>query len=222
MIFVNFKTYPESSGSRAVDLLQKVVSAQVKLQVPIVPVVSFVDARLCVNTSSYGVWVQHVDGIEPGRNTGFVSPEMISGIGVVGTFLNHSEHKFGDARWEELEFAVLRCRGLGIETMVFAGDIEELERASGLNPNYLCYEPSELVGSVDTSVARAKPEVIARAVQLAKKFKIHLIVGAGVKDGGDVIKSLELGAFGVAVSSAVVLASDPYEVLVELGGGFGR
>lgn len=218
MLFVNFKTYKEGTGAQAVNLLQILDSVQAESGVPIVPVVQVADARVCVNTSiGRQVWVGHVDAVEYGQHTGWVLPEAVAAQGVRGTFLNHSEHKIDVTC---VTSHVSRCQQTGLETLVFASDLEELGQVVLARPTYVAYEPPELIASGTTSVARAQPEIIKEAVEIAKKAGVPLVVGAGVKDGEDVRTSLRLGAVGVAVSSAVVLAGDPKKVLMELAEGF--
>lgn len=218
MIFVNFKTYKQGTGIRAVELARDLSSCQSQAKVPIIPVVQPTDIRLSVAASLHEVWAQHVDPIEYGKNTGWILPEAIVEAGAMGTFLNHSEHKIPN---DKLQITNERCKEVGLKTLVFASDIEELERVVKVKPDFVAYEPPELIASQTTSVARAKPEVIGEAVEVAKKAGVPLIVGAGVKDATDVKKSLELGAVGVAVSSAIVLAKNPQEVVLELAKGFG-
>jgi len=219
MIFVNFKTYKEGTGSRAVDLVQHIVRAQKDSGVPIIPVVQVVDARLCVNTSGYSVWVQHLDFQEAGRSTGWSIPEAIAETGVVGAFLNHSEHKYAD--FADLKKVADRCRSMGIETLIFAKDLEELREVVKLKSSYVAFEPPELIASKESSVASARPDLISEAAKICKEARLQLIVGAGIKSKQDVEVSLKIGAMGVAVSSAVVLSEDPYKVLMDLAGGVG-
>jgi len=47
-----------------------------------------------------------------------------------------------------------------------------------------------------------------------------LIVGAGVHQKEDVVKSLELGAIGVAVATDIVKAQDPKKEIEDLLAGF--
>ena len=98
--------------------------------------------------------------------------------------------------------------------------IKELEKITSLNPDFISYEPPELIGSKDISVATAKPDVIAQAVEISKKSGIPLVVGAGVHSAQDVKKCLSLGAVGVAVASDVMKALDPKKELLDLTEGF--
>lgn len=217
MIFVNFKTYKEATATKAVDLVQHIVSVQTETKVPIIPVVQAVDARLCVNTSGYMVWVQHLDWQEPGQTTGWVTVEGAAETGITGTFLNHSEHKL---KSDECRVISEKCRRVGLETMIFASDINELKEVVKLKPNYIAFELPELIASTGTSVAQAKPDEVKEAAKIAQAAGVKLIVGAGVKSKEDVETSIKLGAVGVAVSSAVVLAPNPRGVLLELAKGF--
>lgn len=217
MLFVNFKTYKEATGVRAVELVRILSLCQAETKIPTIPVVQATDIRSCMIATNYNIWAQHVDGAEQGQTTGWVTPEAVAEAGAVGTFLNHSEHKLENSKTQMTND---KCKRLGLETMIFVANPKELERVVKLKPTYVAYEPPELIASKETSAAKAKPDVIGKAVKIAKKAGVPLIVGAGVKDKDDVKTSLKLGAIGVVVSSAVVLAEDPKKVVLELTKGF--
>lgn len=217
MLFINFKTYKEATGVRAVELVRILSLCQSEAKIPIIPVVQTTDIRSCMVATNYNIWAQHVDGAEQGQTTGWATPEAVAEAGAVGTFLNHSEHKLSD---KELKDAFGRANSMALDTLVFASDLKELEKVVKLKPTYVAYEPPELIASKETSIAKAKPDVIGKAVEIAKKARVPLIVGAGVKDANDVRTSLRLGAIGVVVSSAVVLAEDPKKTVLELAKGF--
>lgn len=217
MLFINFKTYKEATGIRAVELVRILSLCQAETKIPVIPVVQATDIRSCMIATNYNVWAQHVDSAEQGQNTGWVTAEAVAQAGAVGTFLNHSEHKLLD---KELKAAFERASSMALDTLIFASDLKELEKVVKLKPTYVAYEPPELIASKETSVAKAKPNVIKKAVEIAKKAGVPLIVGAGVKDADDVKTSLKLGAIGVVVSSAVALAEDPKKAVLELAKGF--
>lgn len=217
MIFVNFKTYEQGSGQKAIALTKILEEVAHVTQVKIIPVVQIIDAEMVVNSTSLEVWIQHIDPVSYGPYTGWTLPEEAIRIGLRGVFLNHSEHKFSD--WE-LGKAVARCREVDLKTTVFAGNLDELKQVLELKPTYVAYEPPELIGSTEISVAEAAPEVIAKASVLAKEAGVPLIVGAGINSREDVKKSLELGAVGVAVATDVVKAEDPRREIEDLTEGF--
>lgn len=218
MIFVNFKTYKESTGSAAVGLAKIMEDVATSALIKLIPVVQAEDVREVSQSVKLEVWVQHVDAVEYGAHTGSIIPEAVKEDGAIGTFLNHSEHKFQS--FEELEKAHRRAKEVGLKTLIFAGNIPELLSVRSLKPDFVSYEPPELVGSQTTSVVKEKPEVIAQAVEAAKEVSLPLIVGAGIKSEEDIRVSLGLGASGFAVASGVVKAEDPKVELNKLLNGY--
>lgn len=218
MLFVNFKTFEEGSGQRALSLVRIIEEVTRQTQIKMIPVVQAIDVEAVVNTTTLEVWVQHVDPISYGPYTGWILPVEVVRVGIRGVFLNHSEHKFQNR--DDLVKAVGQCKEVDLKTLIFASDLEELKKVVALSPTYAAYEPPELIGSTKTSVTQVQPEIISRAAALSKKAGIPLIVGAGVKSAQDIKKSIELGAAGVVVSSAVVKAEDPKQKLMELVSGF--
>lgn len=218
MIFVNYKTYEEASGEKAVALTKILEEVAHMSQVKIIPVVQTLDAEKVVASTTLEVWVQHVDPVSFGAHTGWTLPEEVAKVGVSGVFLNHSEHKFDN--FDNLYTANEKALSANLKTLIFAGNLEELKNICTLAPTYVAYEPPELVGSTETSVARSQPEIISQAVEIARSSGLPLIVGAGVSSVEDVRKSVELGAVGVAIATAIVKASDPKTKLLELTEGF--
>ena len=90
-------------------------------------------------------------------------------------------------------------------------NLNESLKISKLKPDYIALEQKELI-SGKISVSQAKPELIKNA---AKKIN-NLLVGAGIHSNLDVKKSIEFGAKGVLVSSAVVTSKEPKKILNEL------
>ncbi|KKR49863.1 MAG: Triosephosphate isomerase [Candidatus Curtissbacteria bacterium GW2011_GWA1_40_16] len=203
MLLINFKTYRESSGANAVTLANNVFGLSKEFGIPAVVCPNMLDVKDIARDHGGGTWAQHCDFFDRGRATGWVPPEILKEIGVTGVVLNHSEHKLP---FENLKKIVDRSKTLELKVLIFSDSIEETLSVSALSPDWIGYEPPELVGSTETSVARAKPEVIEKVVKAVPN--IPILVGAGVKDTEDVRVSLRLGARGVGVASGVVLAAD--------------
>lgn len=216
MIFVNFKTYREASGESAVSLAKTIFEVSKSSGVEMVACPQTVDLREVAKVGC-SVWAQHVDGQGRGRATGWMPPEVAKEAGATGTLLNHSEHKLSVGILGE---TLVRCKEAGLTTLVFADAPQEALMVAEFTPNFLAYEPPELIASPDTSVARSKPEIIEDVVKAIPN--IPILVGAGVKDSQDVRISLERGAKGVGFSSAVILSQDPRKVLEDLATRFKR
>lgn len=217
MIFVNFKAYSEATGENAVKLASILSSVSRAKNIPIIPVVQAIDVATVKNNTDLMPWIESVDAVEVGAHTGALPPQIAYASGAKGTFLNHSEKKIDIG---EITALVALCRDIGLKTLIFAADVAELERVVSLKPDYVSYEPPELVGSTSVSVSQAHPEIIQKAVEIANKENVPLIVGAGIHSKEDVEVAIKLGAKGIAVATYVVKAVDPKEAIETLCDGF--
>ncbi|MBI2008088.1 triose-phosphate isomerase, partial [Candidatus Amesbacteria bacterium] len=209
----NFKTYREATGFRAVRLAQVCRRVQEETKVRIVAVPQVADLRNCVETGAE-CWVQHVDTVEQGKKTGWITVEDVEEAGARGTLLNHSEHKLP---FDVIKNIADQTRGMAFELCLCAAEENEAAELAKLEPNYIAYEPPELIGSREKSVASEKPEVIEKVV-LSTKCKV--LIGAGVHSPEDVKVGLKLGAKGILLATDVVLAEDPEYELRKLAEAF--
>lgn len=205
IVVVNFKTY--AFGEAVV----KMAKAIEKFDKNIIVGVQATDVHAVYSLTSLPVFIEHVDAIVPGRNTGFISPEAAYSVGAKGVFLNHSEHKLD---FRVLRETVKRCREVGLTVLIFAGSLREAKKVKKLKPDYLVYEPPELV-SGKVSVSSAKPGIIKK---IAQELNYPFLVGAGVKTKVDVDLAIQFGAKGIAVSSAITKARDVKKALKKLLG----
>lgn len=212
MIVVNFKTYTAATGEKARKLGEICRKARDETEKDII-VSPATEDLLRLDHVDVPVFSQHVDAADPGSHTGHTLIENIKEAGATGTLLNHSERRIPK---EDIKDAVEKAKQEDLTTIVCAQSPQECEELSKFKPDYIAYEPPELIGG-DTSVSEAQPELIQRAVQASGK--IPTLTGAGIKDTEDVRKSTELGCKGVLVASGVVKAEDPYEELLDLSEG---
>ena len=206
LVVVNFKTYPESTGERALKLAKLIeeVSSDYGVNSAVCP--QQVDIYRTAREVKIPVLAQHVDPISPGKNTGWVSPDSVKAAGAVGTLLNHAEHKIP---LEQIKKTLELLRLLGLTTIVCTADVEESKKAAVLGPEIIAVEPPELIGS-GVSVSKAKPEVVSGSVEAIKKVnpKVEVLCGAGITTGDDIAKAIELGTRGVLLASGVVCAKN--------------
>ncbi|OGC59568.1 hypothetical protein A2890_03185 [candidate division WWE3 bacterium RIFCSPLOWO2_01_FULL_53_14] len=217
MLLVNFKTYPQAIGPNALKLAQKLAGAAQEfagVAVGFAPP-SLELAEVAAHADS-PIWAQHTDPAGEGQFTGYLSPADATAAGAAGTFLNHSEHPLDP---ETIRKTADLAKKAGLKVLIFARDPERVAEFKNLSPDFIAYEPPELIGG-EVSVTSAKPEIISEAVAAAGS--IPLLIGAGIHEKSDIIKALELGAVGAVVSSAVVTAPDPQEIFANLLSGFGR
>lgn len=206
MIVVNFKAYREASGQKAKKLGEKCARASDETGEDVIAVPAFPDL---LRIESGKVFSQHIDPVEPGSHTGHVTPEAASKSGASGTLINHSERRL---EGEEIEKAVRRAEENDLTTIVCAKDPEECEIFSRFQPDYIAFEPPELIGG-EVSVSESKPGLIEEAVS---RSEVEVLTGAGIHSREDVEKSIELGCEGVLIASGVVKTEEPYEEILEL------
>jgi triosephosphate isomerase (TIM) len=213
-IIVNFKAYSQVEGQRSLALatICQEVSEESGVDIAVCPPATEISSLS--RTLRIPVWAQHTDPRSPGAATGYLTPQMISSAGAVGTLLNHSERRMVLA---DIGMAVTMSRGVGLETCVCTDSECTSAAAASLGPDMIAVEPPELIGG-DVSVTDAQPEIVSRAVAAVKRVDdgIKVLCGAGVKTGLDVKKAVELGASGILLASGVVKASDPRKVLADL------
>ncbi len=212
IIIINFKTYEEATGTRALKLAQICRSVAMKYGKQIIISPQFTDIyRVAREASSYTpVFAQHIDD-GMGKFTGSISPLAVKEAGAVGTLLNHSERRLSI---EEIGKRIKAAKAHGLMTLCFADSIEESLKIADLGPEMMAYEPPELVGS-GISVSTAKPSQITDFVSKVTP-NVRRLVGAGITNAGDVRKALELGADGWGVSSAFTKSKNPELLLTEL------
>jgi len=211
LILINFKTYAESQGKRALALAKVAEKVGKEYGVCIAVAPQYVDIPLIAKNTSVPVFAQHVDPEMPGSHTGHITPESVKEAGACGSIINHSEHRL---RADMIEDTIERCRSLGLLMCVCADTPAAGKALSALNPDMIAVEPPELIGS-GISVSTAQPGVITNSVRMIKAVnpKVRVLCGAGVTKGEDVAAALRLGSEGILVASGVVKAKDPEAVL---------
>jgi triosephosphate isomerase len=210
---VNFKTYSEASGRKAVKLAKTAEKISLETEVCIGLAPQFVDIAPIAGTVSIPVFAQHIDPIAPGSFTGHILPEAIRETGAVGTLINHSERRL---KLADIDAIIARARESDLLSVVCANNAAVSAAAAALKPSMIAVEPPELIGT-GIPVSKAKPEVVLSTVDLVKRINPDVVIlcGAGITSGEDVAAALRLGTEGVLVASGVVKAKDPYKVLLE-------
>ncbi len=214
LIVVNFKTYASAQGEAAVALAQAMAEVDATTDATMVAVVSALDlSAVKAAAPNLEVWTQHLDPIDWGSNTGWLHPETAMARGATGSIINHAEHKVSLEHVKTLlgqlpnNFPVCAC----------AANIEEAQALAALSPTFIAVEPPELIGG-DISVTTADPGIVSGTAAAVKEANpnVRVLCGAGVKNGADVAKAIELGTEGVLLASGVTKANDPSAVLRDL------
>ncbi len=213
LIIVNFKTYSEATGNKAVELAKKAekVSLETKVSIGVAP--QFTDITNVAKVVSIPVFAQHIDPIQSGSHTGHVLAEAVKEAGATGTLINHSERQL---KLSDIDRIIKITHEKNLVSVVCANNPTISAAVAALKPDILAIEPPELIGT-GIPVSKAKPEVITDTVRLVRGINPNVVVlcGAGISHGTDVAAALGLGTQGVLVASGIVKAKDPYMVTHE-------
>ncbi len=213
LILVNFKTYSEATGKKAIKLAKTAENISLETEVCIGLAPQFTDIAPIARQVSVPVFAQHIDPVKPGSFTGHVLAESVKQAGAVGTLINHSERRL---KLADIEATIARAREAGLVSLVCASSTDVSAAVAALGPDMIAVEPPELIGT-GIPVSKAKPEVITGAIELVERINPDVLVlcGAGLTMGADVAAALRLGTKGILVASGVVKAKYPHKVLLE-------
>lgn len=217
VVILNFKTYPEATGAKAVAFTQALERVAAGKRVALAVAPQAADVWRVAQATRVPVLAQHVDSLKPGNGTGATLVEAVREAGAVGSLANHAERRLTLA---EIGAVCERLGKAGLVRVVCTDTVATTGAAAALGPEMVAIEPPELIGG-DVSVTSADPEIVRQSVLAAKRAspQVRVLCGAGVKTGQDLRKALDLGADGVLLASAVMKAKDPAAALAELLSG---
>jgi triosephosphate isomerase len=212
-IIINFKTYLEATGRKAVELAKKAERVSLATEVIIGVAPQFTDIASIAEAVTIPVFAQHVDPIEPGSHTGHILIDAIKDAGAIGTLLNHSEKQL---KLSEMDTIIKNARENKMVSVACAKNPKESRVIAFFKPDIIAIEPPELIGT-GISVSMAKPTIVTKTITLVREINAEVIIlcGAGISNGEDVEAALKLGAQGVLVSSSIVKSKEKLVILCE-------
>ena len=199
VVILNFKTYLESSGEKALDLANALESAGEESGITMVAVPQAIDIYRIKEETSIPILAQHIDAVSPGGHTGSNLFESFVASGIDGTLL------------------VKKTKDANLISCVCTNNIETSVAAATLSPDFVAVEPPELIGT-GIPVSKADPEVVKGSVSKVKAINkdVRVLCGAGISTGEDMAAAIELGAEGVLLASGIIKAESPKDALLDL------
>ena len=191
MIIVNFKKYKK--GKQVKELAKKLNKKRIIVAVPAVNIKEVADK------TKLKVYAQHVDYQEKGRNTGFLIPEIIKGVGASGSLLNHSEHSVS---MKDIKLTSKRCKKTGLKLIICASSLKQVRKIKKLKPFAIAFEDPKLIAT-GRSITKHRSNDLKKFISILGKSKIITLCGAGISSREDYKEALKLGCKGVLVSSII-------------------
>lgn len=166
---------------------------------------------LAQETKNLLIFAQHMDPVEIGRGQGTVLAEAIKAAGAVGVMLNHAEKPMTTA---DLYKSIKRADEVGLATIVCADSIKEAEAIALFSPNIIVAEPTELIGTGQTS----DEEYVIATTSAIKRInpEIQVLQAAGISNGDDVYRVIKAGADATGTTSGIMKAKNPEAMLEEM------
>ncbi len=216
-IVVNVKTYEEATGPTLYSLAELMNKIAEETQASLALSVQATDIYHATQITQLPIFAQHIDPISPGSHTGWTLPQAVKEAGAIGTLINHSEHRLTLA---DIDTCIKLAKKFNLDHIVCTNNVATSKAVAALDPNFIAVEPPELIGG-DISVTTADPDIVSNSVEVVKKVNnnISVLCGAGVKNGKDVKKAIELGADGVLLASGVVKPREKEKVIRDLIAG---
>jgi triosephosphate isomerase len=177
MVVVNFKTYAESTGQKAVELAKSAerVYEETKVSMGVAP--QLADIATITKAVKIPVFAQHVDPIKPGGFTGHVLIDSVKEAGAVGTLINHSEKQI---KLSDIDKIIKLTHEKDLLSCVCANNPSVSAAVAALGPDIIAVEPPELIGT-GIPVSKAKPEVVTDTVKLVRRVDPEVIILCGAE-----------------------------------------
>ena len=199
-------------GEDMLKLAKVIDKTAMKYDVDVIVTPQYTDiSLLSQNTERILVFAQHMDYLPIGRGLGSVLPEAVKAAGAVGVMLNHAEKPL---TMEEVEKTIKRADEVGLATIVCADTVEDVKTIAKMSPNLIVAEPTELIGTGQTSDSNYVLDTINTVREINPE--IMVLQGAGISNGQDVYNTIKLGAQATGSTSGILKAVDPYAMVEEM------
>ena len=183
IVILNYKSYLESSGMKALELAHDLESAANESGITMVAAPQAADIYRISEETSLPIFAQHIDPISPGGHTGSNLINTLVDAGISGSLINHSENRM---KLADIDEVIKLCRSNEIESCVCTNNIDTSKAVAALAPDAVAVEPPELIGT-GIPVSQAQPEVVEDTVKEVKAINknIKVLCGAGITTGDD-------------------------------------
>lgn len=199
-------------GEEMLKLAKVIDKAALKYDLDVIVTPQYTDIKLLAdNTERILVFAQHMDPLPVGRGLGSVLPEAVKAAGAVGVMLNHAEKPIS---METVAQTIKRADEVGLATIVCADTLEDVKTIAKMGPNLIVAEPTELIGTGQTSDANYVVDTIKAVEEINPD--IMVLQGAGISNGKDVYNTIKLGAQATGSTSGIIKAADPYAMVEEM------
>lgn len=198
-----------SYGDDVLDIAMKADALAVQHDVDILLITPYVDIRrVAQSVERLFVVAPYMDVLRPGRGLADVLPEGLQAAGAHGVVVNHIERPMSLPQIQE---TIDRAHDVDMFVFACADSIAQARAIACLGPEVINPEPAALIGSGTSGGVEFLRESEAAIRPLAPHALIEQ--AAGITRPEQVAELVRAGADGVGVSSGVMKAHDPHQLL---------
>ena len=199
-------------GDRVLELALAAEDAAIKYDIDVLFTTPYVDIRrVSENTERIIVIAPHMDILRPGRGQAEILPEAIKAAGAKGVMINHCERPL---TLSQIKQTIERANELDLFTFACSDSIAETKAIALFKPDIINPEPTELIGTGDSS----SMTYVNETIEAVKEVNPNILVeqAAGITCGTQVYDIIMAGADACGAASGIVNAKDPIAMIDEM------
>lgn len=199
-------------GDPVFEFARECDKAAVKYDVDVMFIAPYTEIRrIAENTERLIVLAPYMDTLRPGRGIADVLPEALKAAGAQGVVLNHCERPM---TLTHIKACIDRANELDMLSFVCTDTIAEARAVAELHPDIINPEPSELIGTTNSS----DMNYVRQAIEAIKAIDPNILVeqAAGITTAQQVYDFIMAGSEAAGSASGILRAEHPYELLDEM------
>lgn len=199
-------------GDDVLKLAQAAQKASEEADIDVVFIAPYTEIRrVKENCPKLTVLAPYMDTLRPGRGMADVLPEALKAAGAQGVVINHCERPMS---LSAIKQTIDRANELDMLSFVCADTIAEAKAVAELHPDIINPEPTELIGTGNTS----DMSYVAESIRVIKAIYPDIIVeqAAGITNGQQVYDLIYAGAEAAGAASGICTAPDPCSMAAEM------
>lgn len=199
-------------GDDVLKLAQAAEAASLEADIDVVFIAPYTEIRRVAETCpKLTVLAPYMDTLRPGRGMADVLPEALKAAGAQGVVINHCERPMSLGA---IKATIDRANELDLLSFVCADTIAEAKAVAQLHPDIINPEPTELIGTGNTS----DMGYVTESIRVIKEIYPDIIVeqAAGITCGQQVYDLILAGAEAAGAASGICTAPDPCAMAAEM------
>ena len=199
-------------GDDVLKLAQAAQKASEEADIDVVFIAPYTEIRrVAEQCPKLTVLAPYMDTLRPGRGMADVLPEALKAAGARGVVINHCERPMS---LSAIKQTIDRANELDMLSFVCADTIAEAKAVAELHPDIINPEPTELIGTGNTS----DMSYVAESIRVIKAIYPDIIVeqAAGITNGQQVYDLIYAGAEAAGAASGICTAPDPCAMAAEM------